>query len=109
VSRVFEAPDARTLTIAAGGGRLQVAVSEQADRMAVRTDRLPPLPDRKVYQLWAVRSGRATSVGLVEDVRSGAVMPLPASGTTVAITVEPAGGSKAPTTRPIVSVDPASV
>jgi anti-sigma-K factor RskA len=36
-------------------------------------------------------------------------MPLPASGTTVAITVEPAGGSKAPTTRPIVSVDPASV
>jgi anti-sigma-K factor RskA len=36
-------------------------------------------------------------------------MPIPASGTTVAITVEPEGGSKQPTSKPIVEVDPATL
>jgi anti-sigma-K factor RskA len=37
------------------------------------------------------------------------VMPIPAAGTTVAITVEPAGGSKRPTRQPIVTMDPQDV
>ena len=36
-------------------------------------------------------------------------MAMPSAGTTVAITVEPSGGSEQPTTRPIVTVDPATV
>jgi anti-sigma-K factor RskA len=36
-------------------------------------------------------------------------MALPTNGTTVAITVEPAGGSPAPTTKPIVQLDPDKV
>jgi anti-sigma-K factor RskA len=36
-------------------------------------------------------------------------MRLPADGTTVAITIEPPGGSDQPTQKPIVAMDPATV
>ena len=110
VQQVFHARDARTETVrTSDGGRLRVALSQESGRMAVRTDALHRLARDRVYQLWAVHNGRATSVGLVHDLASGKVMPIPASGTTVAITVEPAGGSPQPTAKPIASVDPAAV
>ena len=39
----------------------------------------------------------------------GAAMGIPASGTEVAITVEPGRGSVQPTTDPIATVDPAEL
>lgn len=110
VAQVFHAPDARIETVpTSNGGRLRVALSEESGRMAVRTDALRRLARDRVYQLWAVHNGRATSVGVVHDLATGKVMPIPASGTTVAVTVEPAGGSPQPTGKPIVSVDPSAV
>jgi anti-sigma-K factor RskA len=76
--------------------------------MAVDTRGLPRLHHRS-YQMWAVRNGRSTSVGVIEDLRSGKVMPIPAAGTVVAITVEPEGGSTQPTRQPIITMDPESV
>jgi anti-sigma-K factor RskA len=109
VAQVFGAPDARTTTVTTpGGGRLKVATSAEFGQMAVETRGLPELKDR-TYQMWAVRNNRRTSVGLINDVKAGKVMPMPAAGTTVAITVEPAGGSKQPTSRPIVTLDPQDV
>jgi anti-sigma-K factor RskA len=110
VSQVFRAPDARVATLrTSDGDRLRVALSKQTGRMAVATGTLHPLSDGKVYQLWALRNGRATSAGVVTDRKVGKVMPIPASGTKVAITVERAGGSNQPTSDPIVEVDPAKV
>lgn len=110
VTQVFEAPDAKTATVkTANGGRVKVATSEQLGRMAVETDQLPSLTDRHVYQLWAIHNGTPTSVGVVEDPDAGAAMAMPASGTTVAITVEPPGGSTEPTTKPILEMDPSQV
>lgn len=109
VSQVFSASDARTITVTtANGGRLRVATSAQRGQMAVDSRGLPRLKGR-AYQMWAVRNDRPTSVGLIEDVKAGKVMPIPAAGTTVAITIEPAGGSKVPTGRPIVTMDPEEV
>jgi anti-sigma-K factor RskA len=59
--------------------------------------------------MWAIHNGRATSVGVVEHPETGKVMPIPASGTTVAMTVEPKGGSKQPTSKPFVEMNPAAV
>ncbi len=109
VSQVFEAPDAHTATVTtANGGRLRVATSAERGEMAVETRGLPKL-EHRTYQMWAVRNDRATSVGLIDDLKAGKVMPIPAAGTTVAITVEPAGGSKRPTGRTIVTMDPEDV
>ena len=109
VSQVFQAPDARTATkTTANGGRLQVAISPERAQMAVVTQGLPALAHR-TYQMWWVRNGHSTSVGVVTDVRAGKVMPIPAVGTTVAITIEPPGGSEQPTNRPVIELDPQDV
>ena len=109
VAEVFRAPDAHTATVrTANGGQLKVATSAEFGQMAVATRGLPKLRG-KSYQMWALRNHRATSVGIIDDPKVGKVMPIPAAGTTVAITVEPAGGSKRPTRQPIVTMDPQDV
>lgn len=109
VARVFDAPDAHTATVrTANGGRLRVATSPGRGQMAVATRGLPRL-SRHTYQLWTIRNGRATSAGLIGHPATGKVMPLPRAGTTVAITIEPPGGSDQPTQKPIVAMDPAAV
>ena len=109
VSQVFSASDAKTATVDTPQGQVRVAMSTDSGQMAVDTDRLNSLSQSRVYQMWAVHNGRATSVGVIDDPKAGKVMPIPASGTKVAITIEPEGGSKKPTSKPIVEVDPATV
>jgi anti-sigma-K factor RskA len=109
VSQVFKAPDAHTATLTtANGGRLTVATSRDAGRMALVTKGLPRLHGR-TYQMWALHGGRATSVGVIGDLSAGKVMPIPATGTKVAITIEPEGGSAQPSRKPIAEMDPADV
>jgi anti-sigma-K factor RskA len=109
VSQVFQAADAHTKTVTtSNGGRLKVATSAERGQMAVATNGLPKLSHR-TYQIWAIRNGQPTSVGLIDDLRAGKVMPIPTAGTTVAITIEPAGGSRQPTHPPIIEVDPEAV
>ncbi len=66
-----------------------------------------PLEGGHVYQVWSIVGEEPISQGvLLGRPRRGAPMEMPASGTQVAITVEPAGGSELPTSEPIVRVDP---
>jgi anti-sigma-K factor RskA len=106
---VFTAADAKTTNVRTPHGLLSVATSADSGQMAVDTDRLRPLPNAEVYQMWAIHNGRVTSAGLIDHPETGKVMPMPASGTTVAISVEPEGGSKQPTRKPFVEMDPAKV
>lgn len=108
-SVVFAASDAHTKTVDTDHGRVVVATSPSLGQVAVDTNGLDSLTGRKVYQMWTIHSGTFTSQGLVEDLKAGKVMSMPSDGTTVAITVEPAGGSERPTTRPIVALDPKTV
>jgi anti-sigma-K factor RskA len=77
--------------------------------MAVDARDLKPLGDGKVYQVWSIRGAEQDPVIVLADDVRGASMPMPGEGTTVAITIEPEGGSKVPTTEPIVTVDPRAV
>jgi anti-sigma-K factor RskA len=110
VSQVFEADDARTATVRTeNGGKLTVGVSPSRNEMAVDTRDLPELDDAQVYQLWAVHGDEMVNVGVLDDSDEGAAMGMPGEDTTVAVTVEPDGGSEQPTTAPIVQVDPRAV
>jgi len=110
VVRVFEAPDARLATMeTTNGGAVSVATSPSLDRMAVDTERLPALAADEVYQLWTVADGTTVSAGVLEDPDEGATMQLPGDDVAVAITIEPAGGSQAPTDEPIMTVTPSDV
>lgn len=107
VAQVFRAKDAKTETVdTSNGGKVTVATSARLGRMALETHALPSLGSRQVYQLWAVHNGSPTSAGVVDDVALGKAMAMPSNHTTVAITIEPAGGSDQPTTKPIVTMDP---
>jgi len=110
VSEVFKAPDVHVKSIPTSDGRvLKVASSEQFGQLAVATDSLRKLSTKQVYQLWTVHNDRATSAGVITNLHAGKVMAIPTYGTAVAITVEPAGGSRAPTSKPIVQLNPQSI
>ncbi len=109
-AQVFKAPDAEVTRVPTrNGGELRVAVSREAGKMAVDVRDLPALDATHAYQVWSVHNGVMTSAAVLTSVDPGGAMDLPGKDTLVAITVEPEGGSAAPTTAPIVSVDPAKV
>jgi anti-sigma factor RsiW len=100
---VLADPQARTVALAAGEGRLVVAPDGSA---AVVLDGLDPAPAGKTYELWIDDGGGPAPAGLFPG-RDGrevvAVEGAVETGDVVAVTVEDAGGAEAPTTDPIVA------
>ena len=92
-----------------GGGTATFVWSVGLKQSAVVIDKLPKLADGKTYQLWYIDKGsNATSAGIFNAASSGTTVSVlsgaMAAGDTFGITVEPSGGSKTPTTAPIVAV-----
>ncbi len=110
VSQVFDASDAHTAQVSTDRGSVSVAVSSSTGRVALDVRDLEPLDDEHVYQVWALdeNGGTPTSMAVLSG-GPGASMPLPESGTRLALTVEPAPHSKVPTTTPFIEVDPSTV
>ncbi|MFC4127763.1 anti-sigma factor [Nocardia rhizosphaerae] len=102
--QVLDQPDSRESTVAiTGGGAMTVHQSRELGAAAVSFHDMPALPADRSYQLWLLHSGA--------DPKSVAVMDGPAAvvttvdtADTLAVTVEPAGGSAGPTSPPIVSM-----
>ncbi len=69
---------------------------------------IPKPPHGKVYQAWTLAKGSKTmapSLTFVPDSQGSAVVALPVNAdvtSAVAVSVEPEGGSKAPTSKPVV-------
>jgi hypothetical protein len=82
--------------VVARGGKIYLAMHD-----------MPTPPKGKVYQAWTLPKGSKTmapSVTFVPDPHGVAVFALPQDAratAAVAISVEPDGGSKAPTTKPV--------
>ncbi|MFI5034737.1 MAG: anti-sigma factor domain-containing protein [Acidimicrobiales bacterium] len=68
---------------------------------------LATLPSRETYQLWGIVNGRAISLGLMGSSPRHVTFTMSGSSkfATLAVTVEPAGGSVTPT-QPIVAAGP---
>lgn len=95
--------------IAPGAAQFAVhdgVVVRSGDRVLIALRRLPALPKGKVYQAWTLRRGAKTvapSITFVPDATGLALVELPGSAASlaaVAVSVEPEGGSRAPTTKP---------
>ncbi|WP_280216824.1 anti-sigma factor, partial [Nocardia neocaledoniensis] len=87
----------------AGGGAWPVALPAARGAAAVSFQDMPPLPADRAYQLWRIPTGNAPkSVAVMTDEASVVTAVDPAD--TLAVTVEPAGGSPGPTSPPIVSM-----
>ncbi|MFE3454166.1 anti-sigma factor domain-containing protein [Nonomuraea sp. NPDC059194] len=110
VAAVLAAPDARLAgTTERRGVEGTVVLSRSAGRMVFLASGLQPLPDDKTYQLWQLTPGRAHPAGLLRPDEDGYTAPALAvsvpGATAVGLTVEPAGGSAAPTTAPLLVME----
>jgi anti-sigma-K factor RskA len=95
------APDGKHFPV--NGGE----VVKRGDRIYIAMRELPKLPRGRVYQAWTLAAGEkavAPSVTFTPNQSGSAVVALPTQTKTisaVAVSVEPEGGSKAPTTTPL--------
>ena len=91
-----------------GGGKATLVWSNKLGRSAIVLDGMPALAEGKTYELWYISGSIATPAGtFVPSGSSKEVQILKgtmSAGDTVGITVEPAGGSKQPTTKPVVAI-----
>ncbi|MBY8861898.1 anti-sigma factor [Nocardia sp. CA2R105] len=106
--QVMQHADARASTVAvAGGGTITVSASHELDAAAVSFAAVPPAPSNHTYQLWLISpAGRISSGGVLGTLPTNSAPLLVRYGDAgkLAVSVEPAGGSPAPTTQPIVGV-----
>lgn len=107
LQQVTQASDAATVTSHKGAVTATLAYSRQLNRSALTVTGMPPAPEGHTYQLWYVGSDEvARSAGFINpagDGRAETVLAGVLTGATaVGVTVEPTGGSAAPTTDPIM-------
>jgi anti-sigma-K factor RskA len=100
IARVLSAPDARIGTArTSAGGSVTVVASAGLREAIVSTTGMAAPPAGRVYQVWVMTGSGARSAGLLPGgtLLASAVTP----GDRIGISVEPAGGSRRPTTTPV--------
>jgi anti-sigma-K factor RskA len=110
VNQVARANDLREASVnVVGGGKATLLISASEDAAVVKMSGVPAPPAGKVYQMWLIpKDGSApVSQGLMDEqaLSKPAVVQGIHSAASLGITVEPAGGSKAPT-LPTVAAAP---
>ena len=103
--RVRNAPDALTVTRKVDGGEATIVASKSLNQFLVSTQDLPALPAGKVYEMWLQDADAGmvpVSGGLMTAADATVVLKGDvANAIGAGITVEPAGGSKVPTSDPV--------
>lgn len=103
--RVMDATDASTHSAGAGDGPITVVTSAQQDRAVLSAQQMPPAPAGTVHQVWFLDAGqRARSAGIMQGSGPWLLEGPAAGAAAVAVTVEPAGGSRQPTSTPLATV-----
>ena len=109
IAAVLAAPDARAVTkVTSVGGTATVVFSLGRHSMIFTSAGLPPLSSGRVYELWLIGPPRIRPAGLLAVGPAGRSVPVLAGGVVrgdqVGLTVEPAGGTRQPTTTPVLVV-----
>lgn len=109
LQEIESAPDAQSASVElSDGGEATAHWSESLGEVVFVSDGLPVLTDEETFELWFVRDEGAISAGTFSG--SGETTTLLAGtyepGDTIAVTVEPAGGSPSgtPTSDPILAI-----
>jgi len=93
-----------------GGSSMEVSGVTSAESVTVTMAGLERLPEQRSYQVWAIREDRWVSIGICNTNAEGwwhGDFPFQIQeGERVALTVEPAGGSAAPSAQPILRSAP---
>ena len=105
---ILAAEDARTIVgEVAGGGEASLVVSDRLDGAVITFDDLPDPGEGRAYQMWLITGDAAPAPEETFDPSEGTATVLlegAPDADFVALTVEPEGGSDAPTTDPIAVI-----
>jgi anti-sigma-K factor RskA len=103
VTNVGDSDERQPTTVAlAGANNAQGVLHVLEDGVVImEADGLEPLDSEQTYQVWGIRSGQPSSLDLLGPAREGEVLHAMRADLSafdaVAVTIEPAGGSIAPT------------
>lgn len=103
---IFDMLDTKTKHYAVGDGE----VITRGSRIDLALHELPEPPKGRVYQVWTRPTGStklSPSPTFLPDAGGVALVIVPADARAtaeLAVTIEPEGGSKEPTTKPVISV-----
>jgi len=78
------------------------------DKIVLVADNLPSVPEGQTCQIWVIKGDVPESSGLFQPGGTETAAPITTpikKGDTIAVTVEPAGGSEQPTTDPVLSAE----
>ncbi|KTR94571.1 hypothetical protein NS220_08730 [Microbacterium testaceum] len=111
LEQIEKAPDAQSASVTmADGGSATAHWSASTGRSVLVTDGMPALSDDQTYELWFVRGETPIAAGIFETDAAGRATAILDgefhSGDTIAVTIEPAGGSPdgTPSSAPVVAV-----
>jgi anti-sigma-K factor RskA len=93
--------DLQQASAVSDGMELRVLYIED-EQLAVVELRLPPLSAEQTYQAWHIGPAGPASLGLVPNQGPTAFKADLRNASSVAVSVEPRGGSRAPTTTPLL-------
>lgn len=102
--RVLGAADAETVAKSfPTGGNVRMVMSDSQDSAVIIANDLPAPADGKVYQVWMIDASGPTDQGTF-TTSGDMVMKDISKADSVAVTIEPKGGSKQPTTPPVATI-----
>ncbi|WNZ12756.1 anti-sigma factor [Streptomyces sp. 11x1] len=106
IAHVLTAPDARaTSDRDAEGHRIGVIASAEEGSAIVTLSGFEDLPKNRVHQLWLMRPDvQPRSLGLFDGDTPLVTSGMNTDATSLAVTVEPDGGSPQPTSQPVVQL-----
>ncbi len=90
-----------TATLTGSGGSGELVYSSDHHLGVLRLE-LPALPAGRAYQAWQIHSTGPVSLGLVSAGEPSAFVADLSNASAVAVTEEPAGGSRQPTSDPVL-------
>lgn len=104
LTEVIDSPDAQLVTLDAGDsgatGTVKVAWSAEAARAVLSADGLAPAPEGSAYELWLIADGVPQPMRVLQPAADGTlrvVVDIDDAPKAWGVTIEPAGGSPAPT------------
>jgi anti-sigma-K factor RskA len=112
-AQVREAQAQQTQTIQLSGtwanqGADAEVASISEDTIVLVADDLPSVPEGQTCQIWVIKGDVPEPSGLFQPGGTETAAPITTpikKGDTIAVTVEPAGGSEQPTTDPVLSAE----
>jgi anti-sigma-K factor RskA len=106
VAQMLADPEARLVTAPIAGGGEATALVSDGD-VLISAEGLPDPGEGQDWQLWTIADGAPESAGIMPAGSGGVTTAwVPGgAGRTVAVTLEPAGGSEQPTSDPVVAIE----